>query len=94
MMSTKTPKGTSKRRLKLFFNREARKSSAEALKKASWLTVGASAYLGWAKDSVWYLVVVSVSWLVLQSVAHVILSLEETGRNADKDTKNERKNDG
>jgi hypothetical protein len=56
--------------------------------------VGVSAYLGWAKDSVWYLVVVSVSWLVRQSVAHVILSLEETGRNADKDTKNERKNDG
>lgn len=66
-----------RRRLTIFFNKEARKSAADALKKASWLLAAANAYLGFAKDSVAYLVIVAVGWLVAQTLAVVLLSLEE-----------------
>lgn len=71
------PKGERRRRLTLFFNKDARKSAADALKKASWLLAAANAYLGFAKESVAYLAVVIVGWLVAQTLAVVLLSLEE-----------------
>ena len=54
--------GEQRRRLTLFFNKDARKSAADALKKASWLLAAANAYLGFAKESVAYLAVVIVGW--------------------------------
>jgi hypothetical protein len=71
------PKGEQRRRLTLFFNKEARKSAADALKKASWLLAAANAYLGFAKESAAYLAVVIVGWLVAQTLAVILLSLEE-----------------
>jgi hypothetical protein len=80
-MATRTtkrpPKGEQRRRLTLFFNKEARKSAADALKKASWLLAAANAYLGFAKESAAYLAVVIVGWLVAQTLAVILLSLEE-----------------
>ena len=58
------PKGEQRRRLTMFFNKDARKSAADALKKVSWLLAAANAYLGFAKESVAYLAVVIVGWLV------------------------------
>jgi hypothetical protein len=77
MTSTKTPKGTTKRRLKLFFNREARSSAAKQLIRATWLTPGLGAYFAHGRDSLHALFAIVVSWFVLQVCAHVILSLEE-----------------
>jgi hypothetical protein len=54
------PKAEQRRRLTLFFNKEARKSAADALKKASWLLAAANTYLGFAKESMAYLAVVIV----------------------------------
>jgi len=71
------PKGEQRRRLTLFFNKEARKSAADALKKASWLLAAANTYLGFAKESMAYLAVVIVGWLVAQTMAVILLSLEE-----------------
>lgn len=71
------PKAEQRRRLTLFFNKEARKSAADALKKASWLLAAANTYLGFAKESMAYLVVVIVGWLVAQTLAVILLSLEE-----------------
>lgn len=70
---------SAKRRLRLYFNEKARQSAAGSLKKASWMvgTASVAAYIGWADKSVWFLVLVSVMWLFLQIVAHVILSLED-----------------
>ena len=66
-----------RRRLTIFFNKEARKSAADALKKASWLLAAANAYLGLAKGSVAYMAIVVVGWLVAQTLAVILLSLEE-----------------
>ena len=66
-----------RRRLTIFFNKEARKSAADALKKASWLLAAANAYLGFAKGSVAYMAIVAVGWLVAQTLAVILLSLEE-----------------
>ena len=71
------PKAEQRRRLTLFFNKEARKSAADALKKASWLLAAANTYLGFAKESMAYLAVVIVGWLVAQTLAVILLSLEE-----------------
>jgi hypothetical protein len=66
-----------RRRLTIFFNTEARKSAANALKKASWLLAAANAYLGYTKDSMAYVVIVVVGWLVAQTLAVLLLSIEE-----------------
>jgi hypothetical protein len=76
-MNVKTKKTGTKRHLRLFFNELARKSAAESLKKASWMSTAAAAYVGWTYQSVWYLVAIAVAWLILQIGAHLILSLEE-----------------
>jgi len=66
-----------RRRLTIFFNKEARHSAALALKKASWMLAAATAYLGYTKDSLAYMVIVVVGWLVAQTLAVVLLSIEE-----------------
>lgn len=66
-----------RRRLTMFFNKEARKSAADALKKASWMLAAANAYLGFAKSSMAYLVIVIIGWLVAQTLAVILLSIEE-----------------
>lgn len=71
------PKVEQRRRLTMFFNEDARKSAADALKKASWMLAAANAYLGFTKDSLAYLVVVVIGWLVAQTLAVVLLSIEE-----------------
>ena len=80
-MTNQRRKVGAKQRFRLFFNEKARQSAAGSLKKASWMVGSASvaAYIGWADKSVWFLVLVSVVWLFLQIVAHLILSLEERG---------------
>lgn len=67
-----------RRRLTIFFNKEARLSAADALKKASWILAAANAYLGFAKGSLAYMVIVVVGWLVAQTLAVILLSIEET----------------
>ncbi len=71
------PKVEQRRRLTLFFNKEARISAADALKKASWALAAANAYLGFAKGSLAYMAIVVVGWLVAQTLAVVLLSIEE-----------------
>jgi hypothetical protein len=71
------PKVEQRRRLTMFFNKDARKSAADALKKASWLLAAANAYLGFTKGSLAYMVVVVVGWVVAQTLAVVLLSIEE-----------------
>jgi hypothetical protein len=66
-----------RRRLTIFFNKEARLSAADALQKASWILAAANAYLGFAKGSLAYMVIVVVGWLVAQTLAVVLLSIEE-----------------
>lgn len=68
-----------RRRLTLFFNKEARHSAASALKKASWLMAAANAYLGIHQGSLAYMAVLVVGWLVTQALAVVLLSIEEKG---------------
>lgn len=68
-----------RRRLTLFFNKEARRSAAEALKKASWMLAAANAYLGFTKDSLAYLAILIIGWLVAQTLAVILLSIEEKG---------------
>ena len=82
-MATRTErirvKAEQRRRLTLFFNKEARKSAADALKKASWLMAAATAALGYAQGSVSYLVLVGIGWIVTQTLSILILSIEEDG---------------
>ena len=66
-----------RRRLTIFFNKQARISAADALKKASWILAAANAYLGFAKGSLTYMVIVVVGWLVAQTLAVILLSIEE-----------------
>lgn len=66
-----------RRRLTIFFNKEARTSAADALKKASWMLAAANAYLGFAKGSPAYMVIVVIGWLVAQTLAVILLSIEE-----------------
>lgn len=66
-----------RRRLTMFFNKDARKSAADALKKVSWMLAATNAYLGFAKGSVAYLVIVMVGWFVAQALAVILLSIEE-----------------
>jgi hypothetical protein len=74
----KTPrKVEQRRRLTLFFNKEARHSAAAALKKASWMMAAANAYLGLHQGSPAYMAVLVVGWLVTQALAVVLLSIEE-----------------
>lgn len=68
-----------RRRLTIFFNKEARTSAADAPKKASWTLAAANAYLGFTKGSPAYMVIVVVGWLVAQTLAVVLLSIEEKG---------------
>lgn len=68
-----------RRRLTLFFNKEARHSAAAALKKASWMMAAANAYLGLHQGSLAYMAVLVVGWLVTQALAVVLLSIEEKG---------------
>ncbi|WP_295638259.1 hypothetical protein [uncultured Methylibium sp.] len=55
----------------------ARISAADALKKASWILAAANAYLGFAKGSLAYMVIVVIGWLVAQTLAVILLSIEE-----------------
>ncbi|RTL38205.1 MAG: hypothetical protein EKK53_19830 [Burkholderiales bacterium] len=80
-MATRTERARLKveqrRRLTLFFNKEARTSAADALKKASWALAAANATLGLAKGSLAYMAIVMVGWLVAQTLAVILLSIEE-----------------
>lgn len=76
MKNTKL-KQRDRRKLNLFFNHEARKSAADALKKASWLSALAGGYFGFDSKSVAYAIVVGGVWLVLQGLATLLLSIEE-----------------
>lgn len=70
-------KAEQRRQLTIFFNKDARKSGADALKKASWMLAAANVYLGFTKGSVAYMAIVVFGWLVAQTLAVILLSLEE-----------------
>lgn len=72
-----------KRKLRLFFNKEARHSAAEALKKASWMIAALTGGVGFLKGSVVYALVVVLGWLACQAVASLILSVEEMPERGD-----------
>jgi len=72
-------KAEQRRQLTIFFNKDARKSAADALKKASWMLAAANVYLGFTKGSVVYMAIVVFGWLVAQTLAVILLSIEEKG---------------
>ena len=72
-------KAEQRRQLTIFFNKDARKSAADALKKASWMLAAANVYLGFTKGSMAYLAIVVFGWLVAQTLAVILLSIEERG---------------
>jgi hypothetical protein len=73
------PRVEQRRRLTIFFNKEARDSAAGALRKASWMLAAANVYLGFTKGSVAYMAIVVFGWLVAQALAVILLSIEEKG---------------
>lgn len=72
-----------KRKRRLFFNKEARHSAAEALKQASWMIAALTGGVGLLKGSVVYAVVVALGWVTCQAVATLILSVEEEPERGD-----------
>lgn len=76
-MAKVKPTAKEKRKLRLFFNKEARHSAAEALKKASWMIAASAGGLGLVKGSVIFAMVVVLGWVTCQAVAILLLSVEE-----------------
>jgi hypothetical protein len=67
-----------KKKLTLWFNRDARQSAARQLIRATWLTPGLAAYFDNGKHALLALLAIVMSWFVLQVGAHLVLSLEDS----------------
>lgn len=65
------------RRWTLYFNRDARRSASDQLRKASWLLAVGAGALGLAKGSITFGAVVVIGWVVCQVLVTFILSIED-----------------
>jgi hypothetical protein len=63
--------------MKLKFNRDVRKSIAEELKKISSFGGVGLGYIGYSNNSPTVLLAAFVWWILCQTIAHVLMSVED-----------------